>query len=91
MTVKSGSQAELDPNVHGRVVTQSEAPRSYMVRTPSGEVRRNRQQLRIVPQPEESPDMEEPAPPEVAASPPGGVMTRSRTGSQRPPPDRFGW
>ena len=33
----------------GRVVAPADAPRSYIVETPSGEVRRNRRQLNIVP------------------------------------------
>ena len=39
----------LEP-VRGTVLTQANAPRSYVVSTPSGVVRRNRQHLSIVPQ-----------------------------------------
>ena len=40
---------KLEP-VRGTVLTQANAPRSYVVSTPSGVVRRNRQHLSIVPQ-----------------------------------------
>ena len=39
-----------DRTSSGTVVRPANAPRSYIVDTPSGEVRRNRQQLNIVPQ-----------------------------------------
>ena len=35
--------------VEGRVVQPAETPRSYIVETPSGDVRRNRNQLNIIP------------------------------------------
>ena len=47
--INSGSEP-----VRGTVLTQANAPRSYVVRTPSGVIRRNRQHLSIVPQTESS-------------------------------------
>ena len=41
--------------VRGRVVTASDLPRSYVVSTSTGEVRRNRSHLTIVPPTEEAP------------------------------------
>ena len=52
--------------VSGRVVTSAETPRSYLVEIPSGQLQRNRIQLRVVPQgsnagfPEELSEPEEP-------------------------------
>ena len=40
-----------DQPVQGRVVQPASTPRSYIVETPSGEVRRNRSQLNVLPQP----------------------------------------
>ena len=40
--------------VRGRIVTSSESPRSYLVSTPTGEVRRNRIHLNIMPPVEET-------------------------------------
>ena len=75
--------------VEGRVVEPAEAPRSYIVETPSGEVRRNRSQLNIVP--EHSSTVE----PEVGSSPtsvreqPRRIVTRSQTGTAIRPPERL--
>ncbi len=46
--------------VRGRVVTASDLPLSYVVSTPTGEVRRNRSHLTIVPPTEEAPTEEAP-------------------------------
>ena len=46
--------------VRGRVVTASDLPRSYVVSTSTGEVRRNRSHLTIVPPTEEAPTEEAP-------------------------------
>ena len=70
----------------GRVIAPADAPRSYMVVTPSGTVRRNRRHLNVMPDnhlPNGSVD-EQPNP-----SPPQPIMTRSRTGTVIHPPDRL--
>ena len=64
------------------VVTPAATPRSYVVETPSGQVRRNRQHLNVVPQ--------QPEPIEPPDSPiPSRIMTRSRTGTELHPPARL--
>ena len=39
-----------DRLVEGRVIQPAESPRSYLIETPSGVVRRNRSYLNVVPQ-----------------------------------------
>ena len=58
-------ETDIGP-ISGRVVTSAETPRSYLVETPTGQLQRNRIQLRVVPedssnrQPEEQLEPEEP-------------------------------
>ena len=67
----------------------AEAPRSYIVETPSGEVQRNRSQVNVVP--EHSSTVE----PEVGSSPTSAreqtcrIVTRSQTGTAIRPPERL--
>ena len=82
-------------DVPERVSRQAEAPRSYRVDTPTGEVRRTRSHLRVraeSPNPNAEPDQEpandstsDPSP----AEPTNGIATRSRTGTTTRPPDRY--
>ena len=78
--------------IPGRIVTAAETPRSYVVETPTGEVRRNRSQLRVQPETptagEETPadGEDQPPPPQPSQDPPKVIMTRSRTGTQVRPP-----
>eukprot|EP00731_Ephydatia_muelleri_P004849 Em0002g1025a len=82
--------------VQGRVVDAADTPRSHYVRTPTGQVRRNRSQLTVIPhQTEESiPSLpaedqestEADRQVETARSP---IMTRSKTGAVMRPPDRL--
>lgn len=67
----------------GRVTTPSSSPRSYLVETPSGIVRRNRFHLNI--SPEGSPT----EPNERESSPPRRIMTRTQTGTEIRPPARY--
>ena len=74
----------------GRIVTTAEAPRSYLVDTSSGRVRRNRQQL--VPMPENNSNVQSPEnstkmSTSMTRSTP--VKTRSQTGTRIVPPDRL--
>ena len=71
--------------VSGRVVTSAETPRSYLVETPSGQLQRNRIQLRVVPQESNAGFHEELSEPEE----PHRMMTRSQTGTEIRPPRRF--
>ena len=69
----------------GIVVAQANTPRSYVVNTRAGQVRRNRRHLTAVP--EDTPTQQEPcAPPSQSRSP---IATRSRTGTVVRPPDRL--
>ena len=72
----------------GRVVSDADTPRSYMVNTPTGLVRRTRQHLNIVPEQTQTDQSEVPeSTQEVPRSP---IRTRSRTGTPINPPDRLG-
>lgn len=83
--------------VSGRVVEPANAPRSYVVATPSGLVERNRRHLNIVPQ-QESQNRIVPASETSTGSSteresppsPQPIMTRSRTGTTLQQPDRYG-
>ena len=80
-----------DQPVSGRVVAPSKAPRSYIVETPCGQVRRNRRHLNVVPESTESDqgEINEREPDSPHPSPPRRIMTRSQTGTIVPRPDRF--
>ena len=71
--------------VQGQVVSSADTPRSYVVDTPTGQVRRNRHHLAVVP--DRSPEDE--SPPIVAPEPPGRIMTRSQTGTPIYSPERL--
>ncbi len=68
----------------GRVISPAEAPRSYVVDTPSGQLRRNRGHLNIVPK-----ETETGGPALETESPPRAIMTRSCTGTETRPPERL--
>ena len=69
--------------IRGTVTSSGNSPRSYVVETPSGEVRRNRAHLRVVP--ERGRNGAEEPPSAVSTTPipptPKVIMTRSRTGT----------
>ena len=69
--------------VPGRVLSSANTPRSYLIETPTGQVRRNRQHLNPVPN--NSPVTEE----SNAITPPNIIQTRSRTGTTILPPNRL--
>ena len=69
--------------IQGQVQSSAGAPRSYIVETPTGSVRRNRSQLRAVP------DVPHLTITESTTPEPNRVMTRIRTGTQVHPPDRL--
>ena len=83
----------LDP---GKVISRHNAPRSYVVETPKGEVRGNRQHLTEIPESmDSSSNIQEPYnnPPEQehgiqSRSP---IQTRSKTGTSVLPPDRLSY
>ena len=78
--VNTGNQ-----QVPGRVVAPSNTPRSYLVDTPSGQVRRNRQHLVVLPS--NSDHREKPIANTTRQRSP--VMTRSRTNATIRPPNRY--
>ena len=72
------------------VVSRATTPRSYIVCTPSGEISRNRSQLRVMPEtaePESRANTETDDSQSQPRSSP--IMTRSRTGVDIRPPDRL--
>ena len=73
----------------GTVIRPGDAPRSYLVDTPTGQIRRNRQHLNVVPPPSEtstSPDQERNNSTSITGD---HIVTRSRSGTQIHPPDRL--
>ena len=68
-------------NTQGRIVNMANTPRSYIVQTPNGEIRKNRSHLNIVPSATKTPTKEA-----VIRSP---IMTRSQTGTAINPPNRL--
>ena len=72
----------------GTVVDTGHTPRSYIVVTPSGDIRRNRTQLNVIPLPEPEEDVPPDTPePETEQRP--KIVTRSQTGTVIRPPDRL--
>ena len=70
--------------VPGRVVSPGETPRSYVVETPSGQLQRNRSQLNVAPNETSSTELQTPQ-----SSPPRRIVTRTVTGTEIKPPDRW--
>ena len=81
--VPSGSD-----KVEGRVVSPAKSPRSYLVDTPTGVVRRNRLHLNVAPQKQ---DGSEAVPNEHATERlrPNRIATRSQTGTLVKPPEKL--
>ena len=69
-------------NTTGRTVTSGNTPRSYIIKTPNGEVRRNCGQLNVDP----SSDTDNTPTGTERQSP---IRTRSKTGTPIPPPERL--
>ena len=72
----------------GIIVSPSKSPRSYLVDTPKGVVRRNRQHLYVAPPTQEKsePDTAE----QCTDQPPENrIVTRSQTGTTVKPPERL--
>ena len=70
--------------VPGEIMQQANAPRSYLVETPTGQLRRNRSHIRL--KSDNPPDTSSGQ--ETTVDNPG-IATRSRTGTAIRPPDRF--
>ena len=71
----------------GKVISTSVEPRSYVVSTPTGQVRRNRQHIIQIPTQEDPPVVDQSiSHDEFQRSP---VQTRSRTGTAVQPPDQL--
>ena len=71
----------------GRIATSTDTPRSYIVETPSRELRRNRSHLRVDPGSNEGTPAVTQTQPEAS---PRRIMTRSRTGTAMKAPERLG-
>ena len=69
----------------GQVVARADTPRSYMVRTDSGTVRRNRRHLTVVPNTPVTQQQEQ----DSHVTPPSTIMTRSKSGIVTKPPQRL--
>ena len=81
MWIQSGPEP-----LEGRVAQAADVPRSYVVSTPEGNYRRNRNHLSIMPGTSETPESE-PPPASISLPPipePEGIMTRTRTGTILP-------
>ena len=74
--------------VEGRVIRPVETPRSYIVETPTGEVRRNRSQINVTPSGNENRNDQNYEQPEI--EPQRTITTRSQSGIGIRPPDRYG-
>jgi len=72
-----------DEPVRGTIGSTADTPHSYIFETPSGQVRRNRQHLNVVPRNQGQTDQPEPT---QIQDP---IMTRSRTGTAIVPPNRL--
>ena len=70
----------------GRVVTRANEPRSYLVDTLTGRLRRNRSHLQVVPDPEPEETESEVSDSMLMQN---RIVTRSQTGTLVRPPDRF--
>ena len=73
--------------VPGTVVSQATTPRSYVVQTQLGEIRRNRSHLRVMPPTTQTTETQETEQLELPTRSP--IMTRSRTGVMLRPPNRL--
>ena len=72
----------------GTVISPADSPRSYLVDTPAGTLRRNRQHLNVAPwQPDELTETQ----PEIEQNTESTrrIMTRSQTGTELKPPERL--
>ena len=81
--INSGAQPH-----RGRVVAADPSPRSYLITTPTGEVRRNRSQVIPIPEPTERTDSQT-EPESDPVEPPRRIVTRSQTGTTIIPPNRL--
>ena len=71
------------------MVEPAEAPRLYIVKTPSGEVWRNRSQLNVVPEHSSTVESEKGSSPTSAHEQPHRIVTCSQTGTAIRPPERL--
>ena len=76
----------------GTVLEKADTPRSYVVETPTGSLRRNRRHLSVQPESEENVSAHAATPSTTTANPElqhSPIMTRSRTGTVLHPPERL--
>lgn len=89
--IPSGTEVVLnseDQPIQGTVLQPAETPRSYVVQTPSGELRRNQSHLNVLP-PQSSQEQETQSRNSPAVVVPRRISTRSQTGTNVEQPDWF--
>lgn len=74
-------------NIPGQVIQRAEEPRSYLISTPSGEVRRTKSQIRVRAKTTSVPESELALPSSTTQT--SRIATRSQTGTVLHPPDRY--
>ena len=79
--IRSGNKPQK-----GRVVARANEPRSYLVDTSTGRLRRNQSHFQVVPDPEPEKTESEISDPTLMQN---RIVTRSQTGTLVRPPDRF--
>ena len=67
----------------GKVVSTAQSPRSYVVQTSSGQLRRNRSDIKVMPIPATQNDGQ------LCGGQPTRMMTRTQTGTEIKPPARY--
>ncbi len=84
--VTTGPRTESEP-VRGTITTSTGSPRSYTVEVPSGETRRNRSHIRVVPDtiPSDTPEPNIPSTPQTET--PRHITTCSQTNTAVTKPD----
>jgi len=75
--------------LRGKVISQANAPRSYIVDTPAGTLRRNRSHIQVVPDSAPGNTGLGESGSTRSESPTRRITTRSQTGTQIRPPDRY--
>ena len=80
-----------DEPVQGRVVSPADRPTSYVVETPTGQIKCNRSQLQVIPNAgsDQQTETENRNEIETESEPPHRIMTRSRTGTNVSKPERL--
>ena len=76
-----------DSQTEGKVITATNAPRCYIVETPTGDVRRNRLHLKPIPEQKQGEEEGDTTTDDPCQRSP--IQTRSRSGITLMPPERL--